>query len=131
MKFTKKQTALLAVALLVVVGLLGGIYLLTAPTTQMGPKTITVETLWDDTKNTHVIETDQPFLGQALRMGGFVQGEESSMGLYILAVDGRAADESKQEWWCITKGGEALSTGADATPIVDGDRFELTLKTGY
>lgn len=131
MKFTKKQFALLAAAMLVVIAIFGGIYALNSPVTYSGSKTITVETVWDGTQNLHVIETDQKFLGQALREGTFVAGEEGSMGLYILTVDGRTADEKKQEWWCITKGGEAVATGSDATPIADGDRFELTLKTGY
>ncbi len=39
--------------------------------------------------------------------------------------------ESKQQWWCITKGGEQVNTSADQTPIADGEQFELTLKEGY
>lgn len=132
MKFTKKQTALLAAALLVVVAIFGGIYLLTSPATHAGNKTITVETVWDGkSQNLHTVETEGEFLGQALREGGFTLGEEGSMGLYILTVDGRTADVEKQEWWCITKGGEAVNTGSDTTPIADGNRFELTLKTGF
>lgn len=131
MNFTKKQIGIFAALLVSLAAILGGIYLLTAPATHAGSKTVTVETVWDSARNTHVIETDQPFLGQALREGSFVAGEESSMGLYILTVDGRTADSDKQEWWCITKGGEPVSTGSDATPIADGDRFELTLMIGY
>ena len=51
--------------------------------------------------------------------------------MYILTVDGETADESKQQWWCITKGGEMVNTSVDTTPIQDGDQFELTLKEGY
>ena len=45
--------------------------------------------------------------------------------------DGEQADDSKQQWWCLTKGGEMVNTSADLTPIADGDRYELTLKEGY
>ena len=41
------------------------------------------------------------------------------------------ADKSKEEWWCITKGGQAVMTGISTTPFADGDTFELTLTVGY
>lgn len=46
-------------------------------------------------------------------------------------MDGYTADESAQEWWCLTKGGQSVNTGVDSTPIADGDAFELTLTTGW
>ena len=49
----------------------------------------------------------------------------------ILTVDSETADDAAQQWWCITKGGEMVNTAIDATPIYDGDKFELTLKEGY
>ena len=60
-----------------------------------------------------------------------MEDNQSAYGLYILTADGETADEDNQEWWCITQGGEQLNTGADQTPIADGDRFELTLTVGY
>ena len=52
-------------------------------------------------------------------------------GLWLVlgkdAVDGETAQDSLNQWWCVTKGGERVNTGADLTPIADGDRFELTL----
>ena len=58
-----------------------------------------------------------------------VDGEESAYGLFIMTVDGETIDEADQEWWCITRGGERVDTGADTTPIADGDHFELTMST--
>ena len=43
----------------------------------------------------------------------------------------QTADDSQQQWWCFTKGGEMLETGVDTTPIADGDAFEITLTEGY
>ena len=54
-----------------------------------------------------------------------------SYGLFITTVDGETADDSKQQWWYITKGGEQVNSGADALPIADGDQFELTMMEGY
>ena len=42
-------------------------------------------------------------------------------------MNGIAADESNQEWWCITKTGEQVNTSADQTPLGDGEAYELTL----
>ena len=62
---------------------------------------------------------------------GLAEGTEGPYGMFITTVDGETADDSKEQWWCITKGGEMVNTGADQTPIQDQDQFELTLKEGY
>lgn len=85
----------------------------------------------DGTKNVFLINTRMENLGDALVEQELVQGERGAYGLYITTVDGEAANEGKQEWWCITKGGEALMTAADLTPISDGDQFELTFTIGF
>ena len=46
-----------------------------------------------------------------------VEGEEGQYGLFMTSVDGEKADDSKQQWWCLTKGGEQVNTSADQTPI--------------
>ncbi|MGI5825722.1 MAG: DUF4430 domain-containing protein [Bacillota bacterium] len=76
-------------------------------------------------------ETNTDNLGEFLRESGIVEGKDSQYGMYIVTVDGVTADESKQEWWCVTKGGAAVQTGVDSTPIADGDKFELTFTEGY
>ena len=54
------------------------------------------------------------------------------LGFYITAVDGEVADWSVDEgWWCFTKGGEAMMTGAEATKIADGDVYEITYTVGF
>ena len=42
-----------------------------------------------------------------------------------------AADNSKEEWWALYKNGEFSMTGADDTPLEDGDRIEHMLTVGY
>ena len=68
--------------------------------------------------------TGQEYLGVLLLEEGLISGEEGPFGLYITAVDGETAQDSLNQWWCVTKGGERVNTGADLTPIADGDRFE-------
>ena len=101
--------------------------------TQTGAKTITVEIIVEGAETvTKTIKTEAEFLRGALdEEEGLVIGEEGPYGLFIKTVNGITADDSTQQWWCITKGGEDVFTGAESTPIADGDKFEITLKTGY
>ena len=99
--------------------------------TQAGSKTITVDIVMSDGTTTKTITTDAEYLRGALEQEKLVAGDESQYGLFVKTVNGYTVDDSKQEWWCFTKGGEALFTGVDDTPIADGDKFEITLTVGY
>lgn len=101
--------------------------------TETGAKTITVEIIVEGSDTvTKTLHTDAEYLRGALEEEeGLIAGEESSYGLFVKTVNGVTADDSIQQWWCITKGGEDLFTGVDSTPIADGDQYEFTLKTGY
>ena len=95
-------------------------------------KTITVQIVYsDETSETKKINTNANNLRGALEDEGLVSGTESEYGLFITTVNGVTADDSKQQWWFVTKDGEDVMTGVDSTPIEDGDKFELTLKTGW
>ena len=75
--------------------------------------------------------TDAEYLGEVLEAEKLVEGTQGQYGMFITAADGEQADDSRQQWWCITKGGETVNTSAAQTPIADGDSYELTLKEGY
>lgn len=128
----KKKVIIAIVALIAAIAVFAGVYFAFGrPDTSAGSKTVTIEVAAPDYSNTHKIKTDAEFLGDALKEEGIIEGEESQYGLFITSVDSIKADDSKQQWWCITKGGADVMTGADITPIADGDTFELTLKEGY
>lgn len=132
-KSTKKRNLIWAlVALVAVVAIFAGVYFATRPDTAAGAKHITVTVVHKDaTERVVEIDTDEEMLRGALEQVDLVQGSDSEYGLFITTVDGYTADDSAQEWWCVTKGGEMVNTGVDATPIYDGDAFELTLTTGW
>lgn len=128
----KKKVIIAVVALIAAIAVFAGVYFAFGrPETSAGSKTVTIEVSAPDYSNTHKIKTDAEFLGDALKEEGIIEGEESQYGLFITSVDSIKADDSKQQWWCITKGGADVMTGVDVTPIADGDTFELTLKEGY
>ena len=100
--------------------------------TVAGAKAVTVEVIHKDGSSKDFdLQTDEEFLGRAMVEGGVVEDNQGAYGLYILTADGETADEGNQEWWQITKSGEYLMTGADETPIADGDHFELALTVGW
>lgn len=126
------------VALIAVIAILLGVYLNNRQPATSGSKTITVN-VFDtvgstEASNTTTITTDEEYLRGALEQedsGISISGSESEYGLFVTTVDGVTADDSKQQWWCFTKGGEMLNTGVDSTPIADGDTYEITLTEGY
>ena len=122
----------LLAALIAAMAVLLGIWLCFKPEGTAGSKNLAVQVVYEDgSSEDFQISTDAEFLDGALIEADLIEGEEGPYGLYITTVGGVTADGGLQQWWCITKGGEQVNTGADATPIADGDQFEITLKTGY
>lgn len=132
MSAQKKKTLLIAgIAIVVVVAMLAAWFAF-GPKGTAGQKQIDVTVVYaDETTDEFNISTDAEFLRQALEEQNLIEGSESEYGLFVTSVNGVAADDSKEEWWCFSKDGEDLMTGVDSTPIADGDHFEITLKTGY
>ena len=128
-----KKVVLIAIcALCALVVAFGAIWLLTRPQTDAGLKTVTVKVaVGEEPAQAFAYQTRAANLGELLTAEGLAQGESGAYGLYIHTVNGVTADESQQQWWCLTKGGEMVTTGADATPLANGDCYELTLKTGW
>lgn len=108
------------------------LYQTVMPKGEKGSKTIQVKvTHGDKSTDEFTYHTDEAYLGEVLKSESLVEGEDGQYGLYITSVDDERADDSKQQWWCLTKDGEQVNTSADQTPIEDGDVFELTLTEGY
>lgn len=127
-----RQILIAAGVLVVLLAVAAGVWMRFGPKGTGGTKQVTVRVVYaDKTQKAFPLRTNAEFLGRALEEAGLAQGEQGPYGLYIKTVDGVTADESKQQWWCLTKGGETVMTGADATPVADGDVFELTLTEGY
>lgn len=102
------------------------------PKGQKGIKSLTVQVVHKDgSVKDYSLKTGEEFLGPVLLQEKIAEGETGPFGLFITTVDGERADDSHQEWWRITKSGQQLDTGADTTPVLDGDAFEITLTTGY
>ena len=123
-----RSAALLILALILAVGLCA----CTQAASNPDGINITVVVIHKD-KSEKVFEvtTQGETLEDVLLEHKIVEDNQSSYGLYILTADGEPADESAQEWWCVTKGGESMANGASDTVIADGDHYELTFTVGW
>lgn len=130
----KKNTKII-IALIVLAALILGaalLYKAFAPAAQAGAKHIEIEVVHaDGGSRDFSLDTDAETLRAALDELGIVEGDEGEYGLYVTAVDGESADDSAQEWWCFTKGGEMLMTSVDNTMIQDGEHYEATFTVGW
>lgn len=125
-----KKTLLAVAALAVTAALMLGLWYFTRPETQAGDKTVVVEVVHAGGNSREFsYQTNEEYLGALLLEEKLAEGEEGAYGLFITTVDGETAQDGLRQWWCITKGGERVDTGADTTPIADGDHFELTMST--
>ncbi|MBQ5739409.1 MAG: DUF4430 domain-containing protein [Oscillospiraceae bacterium] len=131
MKMEKKTGIVLAVLVLLVAAAVSARVFL-SPKAQQGAKTITVavEHLEGEDK-TFTHSTDCEYLRGAMEEMGIIEGEESTYGMWVTAIDGETADESKQQWWGYSVNGEFSSYGVDSQVIADGDVFTFTLNVGY
>ena len=122
-----KKLAIAAIALVVVIGLMLGVWMATRPETEVGSKAYTVMVVHKDgTVKDFAYRTDAEYLAEALLEEGLVSGEESQYGLTIITVDGEdAVWATDNAYWAIWIGEEMAMTGASETPVYDGSIFKL------
>ena len=121
-----KKLILAVVALVAVIAILAGVAIANRPQTTAGEKSITVVVVHGDgSEKTFSYTTDEEHLGPVILAEGLVEGVEGPYGLEIHAVDGETASwEANQSYWALFIGEEYATTGADTTPVNDGDVFK-------
>ena len=127
-----KKMILAAVALVLVVALMVGVYFATKPATSKGSKAITVTVLHaDGTEKDFSCRTDAEYLDEVLLTEKIAEGDETEYGLTIHTVDGEKADWNvNQSYWALIINGEYATTGASSTPVNDGDAYRLEYTIG-
>lgn len=123
---------IVAIILVVLIAVLAGVYFMSRPTTQTGAKTIDITVVHaDGSEKQFRYHTDEMYLGPVLLAEGLVEGEAGPYGLTIYVVDGERADwNENQSYWALYVGEAYATTGADATPVQDGDSFQLVYTIG-
>ena len=130
----KKNGKLMAAlgAIVVLAGVMAGVYIGSRPAPQTGEKAVSVEVVHkDESIREFTYQTDAEYLGELLLAEGLIAGEEGPYGLYITEVDGEEAIyEVDQSYWAFYEGGEYALQGVDTTTIEDGDRFGFIYTIG-
>ena len=122
-----KKLVAVAVALVLVVALMAGVWFATRPETEAGSKGYTVTVVHKDgSEKVFEYRTDAEYLAEALLEEGLVAGEDSQYGLTIITVDGEdAVWETDSAYWAIWIGDEMAMTGASEIPVYDGSVYKL------
>lgn len=130
-KTAKRNLIVVCVLVILIAGAIVAYTLFSAKPVE-GQKTITIDVVHKDgTTKTFTVKTTEEFLRGALEQEDLISGTESEFGLFLETVDGETVDSANQEWWCLTQDGQSLMTGVDATPIRDGDHYEITFTIGW
>ena len=122
-----KKLILIALALVVVVGAMLGVYMATRPEMVDGVKEFTVTVVHSD-GSTEVFgcNTDQSNLADALLAEGLIAGENGPYGLTVITVDGEdAVWDTDNAYWCIYIDKEMATVGISEIPVYNGSTFRL------
>ena len=122
-----KKMVLAVVALVVVIGLMMGVYFATRPETMEGAKGYTVTVIHSDGESKNFeLRTDAEYLAEALLEVELIAGEEGPYGLTVITVDGEdAVWDTDNAYWCIWIGEEMATVGISEIPVYDGSAFTL------
>lgn len=127
-----KKILIAAIVIVALIAVMAGAYFAARPAVAEGAKTISVTVVHaDGSEKQFQYRTDEEYLGPVLLAEGLAEGEDGPYGLTIYVVDGEKADwNENQSYWALYIGEEYAATGADSTPVKDGDSFKLVYTIG-
>lgn len=127
-----KKILIAAIVIVALIAVMAGGYFAARPAVAEGAKTISVTVVHaDGSEKQFQYRTDEEYLGPVLLAEGLAEGEDGPYGLTIYVVDGEKADwNENQSYWALYIGEEYAATGADSTPVKDGDSFKLVYTIG-
>ena len=127
-----KKILIAAIVIVALIVVMAGAYFAARPAVAEGAKTISVTVVHaDGSEKQFQYRTDEEYLGPVLLAEGLAEGENGPYGLTIYVVNGEKADwNENQSYWALYIGEEYAATGADSTPVKDGDSFKLVYTIG-
>ena len=126
-----KKLVLAAVALVALVAILAGVYLLSQEEVSLGAKSFTVTVVHSDgAEKVFSYKTDAEKLGAFLEAEGLINSQGADQGMFH-TVDGEKADwNENQSYWAFYLGDEYAMTGIYDTNITDGAVYKLVYTIG-
>lgn len=127
-----KKIVLAVLALVLVIGVMAGVYLTTRPQSVEGSKRVTIQIIHKDgTEKNLEFGTDHAYLADLLLEKELVTGYASEeFGFTIESVDGVVADWAVDgAYWALYEGEEYATTSAAGIVLVDGGVYKLVYET--
>ncbi len=85
----------------------------------------------EDNATKYIIRTDKETVGEALEELGLIKGTEGDFGIYVNEVNGILADYNiTGTYWAFYINGAYALTGADVTPITEGESYAFKVEKG-
>ena len=126
-----KKIILAIVAVVVVIGLMVGVYFATRPQAEQGSKAFTVTVVHSDgTEKTFNYKTDGTKLGTVLEEKGLILADTANPGMFH-TVDGEKADWNvNKSYWAFYEGENYANEGIYDTNVTDGGVYKLVYTLG-
>lgn len=126
-----KKMILAAVAVVLLLAVLVGVYFATRPSVEEGSKTFTVVVVHaDKTEKSWTITSSQKYVAHALIDEGILTEEGLETGMY-LTVDGETSSwETNQSYWGFFIGEDYATEGMNTTAIQNGAVYKLVYTIG-
>lgn len=121
-----KKTWIALGALVLVIAIFAGVYLMTRPQAQTGSKTVTVEIVDMNGKSkVHTCHTDETYLDKLLIAEGLLKESDLKDGMFTV-LDGTAASwEKDKAYWAFYIDAEYATAGICDTPVTDGTVYKF------
>ena len=127
-----KKIVFAALALVLVVAIMAGLYLTTRPQAQAGSKQVTVVIVHKDgTEKKLEYSTELEYLSELLLEKELATGYTSEeYGFTVESVDGVTADwEADSAYWALYEGDTYATTSASGIVLTDGGVYKLVYET--
>ncbi|MBQ2928063.1 MAG: DUF4430 domain-containing protein [Oscillospiraceae bacterium] len=127
-----KKIVIAAVALVAVIAIMAGVFLMNRPQAVEGAKAVTIEIIHKDGSVKKLeYNTDAEFLADLLLEKELVTGYASEeYGFTIESVDGVTADWTADgAYWALYEGEEYATTSAAGIVLTDGGVYKLIYET--
>ena len=127
-----KKVIFAALALVLVIALMAGLYLTTRPQTQQGSKKVTIVIVHKDgTEKKLEYATDLEYLADLLQEKELATGYTSEeYGFTIESVDGVTTDWNVDgAYWALYEGDTYATTSASGIVLTDGGLYKLVYET--
>ena len=124
---SKKAKILLCAVLVLLLAAFAAVHFVLLPEPVEGEKAIVFQVTGHEGTKNFDFRTNAETLGDALMEQKLIDAEEGPYGLWVTAIFGEKADDSKNQYWMFYKDGAELPAGISDTYIADGEHYEARI----